>query len=226
MHDFEAEERAAKPAARQDRAIAVEGRGLTPVGSEAMSVLDLQRMAGNAGVVRLLKGDADEEQSPVHDVVGRGGSSLDAPTRTAMERRFGTDFGDVRVHTDAQASRSAEAVGANAYTVGTDIVFRSGHFNPGSLTGQRTLAHELSHVIQQKRGPVDGSDAPGGIRVSDPGDRFERAAEATATAITAVPIAKAAAPPSTQLESDGSEDGASTLQRQMSEEEDEEAESG
>jgi hypothetical protein len=139
--------------------------------------MHLQRTAGNASVVQLL-GEGEEERSPVHDVVGSGGGSpLDVGVRSSMESAFGTSFGDVRVHTDDRASRSAEAVGANAYTVGSDVVFRSGQFNPSSPTGQRTLAHELAHVVQQAQGPVDGTDAPGGIRLSSPSDRFEQAAD-------------------------------------------------
>jgi hypothetical protein len=153
---------------------------------DANSLLHLQRMAGNAGVVQMLADEAaanqqEEQSSPVHDVVGRGGGEpLDKSVRSTMESSFGEDFSDVRVHTDSQASKSAEAVGANAYTVGSDIVFRSGHFDAASPTGQRTIAHELSHVVQQRSGPVEGTEAPGGIRLSDPGDRFERAADATA----------------------------------------------
>ncbi|HEX5013813.1 MAG TPA: DUF4157 domain-containing protein [Candidatus Limnocylindrales bacterium] len=141
------------------------------------SILGLQRTAGNASVVQLL--GADEEQtSPVHDVVGKGGGApLDDGVRSDMEGRFGQSFSDVRVHTDAKASESAESVGANAYTVGNDIVFRSGHFDASSPVGQRTLAHELTHVVQQRSGPVDGSPAPGGISLSNPTDRFEQAAD-------------------------------------------------
>jgi len=114
-------------------------------------------------------------------VVGSGsGSPLDQGVRSSMESAFGASFEDVRVHTDDRASKSAEAVGANAYTVGSDVVFRSGQFNPSTPTGQRTLAHELAHVVQQSQGPVDGTDAPGGIRLSDPSDRFEQAADDTA----------------------------------------------
>jgi hypothetical protein len=195
----------------------------TPRGSGSMgasSLLHLQRTAGNAGVVQLL--EDDRERSPVLDVVGRGGgAALDDTTREAMESRLGADFGDVRVHTDAAASQSAESVGANAYTVGSDIVFRSGRFDPGSPSGQRTLAHELTHVVQQRQGPVDGSAAPGGIRLSDPGDRFERAAEATAGVV----LARAVPLPSTstaQLEADGSEPLA--IQRQETPEEEDELE--
>jgi hypothetical protein len=146
--------------------------------------MHLQRTAGNASVVQLLAGE--EEQSPVHDVVGSGGGTpLDAGTRSNMESAFGASFGDVRVHTDDRASKSAESVGANAYTVGSDVVFKSGQFNPSTPTGQRTLAHELAHVVQQSQGPVDGTDAGGGIRLSSPSDRFEQAAEETADGVMA-----------------------------------------
>jgi hypothetical protein len=150
-----------------------------PPSLDAGSMLRLQRTAGNQGVLQMLADD--EERSPVHDVVGSGGGSpLDASTRSTMESAFGTSFGDVRLHTDERASRSAEAVGANAYTVGNDVVFKSGQYEPGSESGQKTIAHELSHVVQQSQGPVDGTPAPGGIRVSNPSDRFEREADATA----------------------------------------------
>ncbi|HEY6569140.1 MAG TPA: DUF4157 domain-containing protein [Candidatus Limnocylindrales bacterium] len=152
---------------------------------DAATLMHLQRTAGNAGVVQMLAGE-DEQVSPVHDVVGSGGgSALDAGTQSTMESAFGQSFDNVRVHTDDQASQSAESVGANAYTVGSDIVFKSGQFDPGSASGQKTIAHELAHVVQQSRGPVDGSEAAGGIRVSDPSDRFERAADATAEQVMA-----------------------------------------
>jgi len=161
----------------------VKGRPFAPARSPALdmaSVMHLQRTAGNASVVQLL-GEGEEERSPVHDVVGSGGGSpLDRGVRSSMESAFGASFGDVRVHTDARASESAEAVGANAYTVGSDVVFQSGQFNPSSRTGQRTLAHELAHVVQQSQGPVDGTAAPGGIRLSNPSDRFEQEADETA----------------------------------------------
>jgi hypothetical protein len=144
--------------------------------------MHLQRAAGNAGVTHLL---ADEQpaESPVKDVVGRGGGSpLDDPVRERMEASFGQDFSDVRVHSGGEAAASARAVDAHAYTVGHDIVLGEGH-GPGSAAHERTLAHELTHVVQQRSGPVDGTPAGGGIRISDPADRFERAAEATADSV-------------------------------------------
>ncbi len=143
------------------------------------AVLHLQRAAGNSGVGQLLS--ENDEQSPVKDVVGSGGGQpLDVPTRQLMESRLGHDFGDVRVHTDGPATESAKAVQAHAYTVGNDVVFQGDRYSPTTPTGQRMIAHELTHVVQQRSGPVDGTPAAGGIRVSDPSDRFEQEAERSA----------------------------------------------
>ena len=149
-----------------------------PADAHARRILQLQRQAGNAGVAQLL-GDTDEGVA-VEQVLSRGGDPLDRSTRAQMESAFGECFADVRVHTGTEASASAQRLGANAYTVGTDVVFSDGHYDPASTTGQRTLAHELTHVVQQRSGPVDGVDTGAGVKVSEPGDRFERAAEATA----------------------------------------------
>jgi Domain of unknown function (DUF4157) len=160
------------------------GATASGIGDAAAALLRLQRSVGNAGVVQMLGEDETAATSPIHEIVGKGGGApLEAGTRSAMERRFGQDFGDVKVHTDERASASAASVGANAYTVGNEIVFRAGHYDTSSPTGQRTIAHELTHVVQQRSGPVDGSEAPGGIRLSDPGDRFERAADQTASTV-------------------------------------------
>jgi outer membrane protein OmpA-like peptidoglycan-associated protein len=77
------------------------------------------------------------------------GEPLALAAREFMEPRFGVDFGQVRVHTDAQADRSAESVNALAYTTGQHIVFRAGQYDPATPAGQRLLAHELAHVVQQ-----------------------------------------------------------------------------
>lgn len=172
----------------------------------------LQRAAGNAGVASVM----EEERSPVHDVVGgSGGRPLDADVRTDMESRLGHDFGDVRVHDDSRAHDSAVAMNAHAYTVGSNVVFQRDRFDPSSTDGKRTLAHELTHVVQQRSGPVDGTPAAGGIRVSDPGDRYER--EATATAERAVTDSPAPAAPAAAVQREA-DDGAA-VQREGEEEE-------
>ena len=148
--------------------------------------MHLQRMAGNAAMGALVqrKASGDQEEgnaSPVHDVIGKGGgSSLDAGVRTQMESKMGQDFSDVKVHTGPDAANASKSVQAQAFTVGNEIVFNDGKYNPGSPEGQRTIAHELTHVVQQRQGSVDGTPREGGISVSDPGDKYEQEAEATA----------------------------------------------
>jgi Domain of unknown function (DUF4157) len=81
------------------------------------------------------------------------GRPLDARIRQRMETRFGYDFSSVRVHDDAGAAATAASVSAAAFTVGEDIAFGIGRYSPSSAEGQRLLAHELAHVVQQSRSP-------------------------------------------------------------------------
>ncbi len=85
----------------------------------------------------------------VHQVLRQPGQPLDPDTRVFMETRLGADLSPVRVHTDARAAESAQAVNAVAYTVGTNVVFGPGQYRPGSFAGRMLLAHELVHVLQQ-----------------------------------------------------------------------------
>lgn len=179
-----------------DRQQALTELTLTERSAQALTtqaVMRLQRSAGNAAVGTLLDEEEHPVRSPVLDVVGRGGGqALDGPTRSGMESAFGHDFSGVRLHTGSEAAASARSVQAKAYTVGDDIVFGSG-LSPTSGEGRHTLAHELTHVVQQRSGPVDGAPAAGGISISDPSDRFERAAEATAAEVMAGGSASGAA---------------------------------
>jgi hypothetical protein len=86
----------------------------------------------------------------VERVLSSPGQPLDRTTRSFMESRFGHHFGDVRIHADARAAESARAISALAYTVGPDIVFGSSRYQPQTHAGRRLLAHELSHVVQQR----------------------------------------------------------------------------
>jgi hypothetical protein len=116
------------------------------------------------------------------DVVPTGspGAALDDDTRLLMESRFGTDFRDVRVHSDARASVSAEALGANAYTTGRDIYFAAGKYAPSTREGRHLLAHELAHTVQQGKANSPGhlnTQPSNAISVSQPSDPLEREAE-------------------------------------------------
>lgn len=207
--------------------------GHTDSQSISAQLIRLQRTAGNAGVNKLLQRSAEteEELSPVRDLMNSGGgSALDASTRGFMESRLGADFGDVRIHTGSRATEAARSVQAHAYTVGSDVVFQDGRYNPSSSDGKKMLAHELTHVIQQRSGPVDGTPAAGGISISDPSDSFERAAEATAEKVVsdeAAPAQPVGAGAGVQRQESAEEEDeqvqAAAVQRQESgEEEDEE----
>lgn len=149
----------------------------------AQGMLRMQRTVGNDTVQRL----AEEQDSPVGEVLAQGGAPLADPVRADMEARFGTDFSDVRVHTGDDAHASARSVQAHAYTAGSNIVFQRGRYDPESASGRTMLAHELTHVVQQRSGPVDGTSTGQGYQVSDPGDRFEREASANAERIVGMP---------------------------------------
>lgn len=173
------------------------------------SLLAFQATTGNAAVVQMLRAaghpwaqardqhqhgadcghqQADQpavQRSAVHDVLRRGGRPLDDATRTDMEARLGSDFSGVRIHDDSAAKASAAELGARAYTSGNHVVIGDGGAD------KHTLAHELTHVIQQRQGPVAGSDNGSGLKVSDPSDRFEREAEANATRVMSGAIQRA-----------------------------------
>ncbi len=89
----------------------------------------------------------------VHEVIRSPGQPLDAGTREFMQSRFGRDFSQVRIHTDDKASESAKRVNALAYTIDKHISFAKGQYSPNSASGQRLIAHELVHTIQQNKGP-------------------------------------------------------------------------
>ena len=95
----------------------------------------------------------------VGEVLRSTGQALNDDTRVRMEQRLGSNFSQVRVHTDARAAQSAAAVDALAYTVGRDIVFGEGRYAPHSASGQRLLAHELAHVVQQRGAAHDAHEA-------------------------------------------------------------------
>lgn len=112
----------------------------------------------------------------VHEVLGSPGSPLSASNRAFFESRFDHDFGAVRLHSDARAAESARAVGARAYTVGTDVVLGDGTRQDGGQ-GNMVLAHELAHVVQQR----GGTAAHGRLTVGATDSPAEREADAAAS---------------------------------------------
>jgi hypothetical protein len=113
----------------------------------------------------------------VHEVLQSPGRPLDPQSRDFFEPRFGMDFSTVRIHTDAKAARSAQAVNAQAYAVGRDIIFSSGKYAPHTSGGRQILAHELAHVVQQGAGEARISEPHA---ISEPADFAEREASSAA----------------------------------------------
>src|SRR5262245_50138435 len=122
----------------------------------------IQRLSGQS------TGRMDSAPASVDLALAGPGKSLDQALRHDMEQRFGHDFSGVRVHVGDRASESAAAVGASAYTVGQQIVFGRGRFDPLSGAGRKLIAHELAHTIQQRGfGAESGGKTPAPERGAD-----------------------------------------------------------
>lgn len=116
---------------------------ITPLAARAEDSLQ-SSAAGRAG------DGASTASTAVHDALRSPSEPLDHDTRRFMESRLGRGFGRVRIHAGNAAADSAGQIGARAYTIGSNVVFGSRQYAPGTLEGKRLLAHELVHVVQQR----------------------------------------------------------------------------
>src|SRR5262245_38142309 len=156
--DRVADEVMQKPAVQRAESKDEEDDGETP---EVMTKRHSSPAAGGA----LEADDAFELQLQT----ARGhGRPLPAALKADFETRFGADFGGVRIHTNAEADRMNRSIQARAFTTGQDMFFREGAYQPGSRVGQKLIAHELTHAMQQS----GGTQAPGMIQ-RDLGFEFE-----------------------------------------------------
>lgn len=173
-------------------------------GSVETAPLRIQRVASQP------TGSVDAAPSSVEHVLSNSGRPLDSTIQGRMEQRFGYDFSSVRVHTGAAAETSARDVNAQAYTVGNNIVFGAGRFAPTTIDGQRLIAHELTHVVQQsgtngnairtklqrkvvdddKHLPCRDTEGRGVQVVADLEDKAARLAESAASKLRERPLAK------------------------------------
>ncbi len=107
---------------------------------------------------RAVRGDAPpiapEQRKVAEQAFGGGGRPLPEKDRTDLEDKLGADLSAVRVHTGVEAEAAAKSVHAHAFTVGADIAFAPGKYDPGSSEGRRLLAHEVAHTLQQDSGKV------------------------------------------------------------------------
>ena len=116
----------------------------------------------------------------------QGGNVLPYHTRRLFESVFGSDLSTVRVHNETRHNHVAKSLNAKAFTMGSDIFFGQGHYRPGSRDGDRLLAHELTHVMQQSSGRVrTTSQAEPGIQTGEANDPHEQEADRVADSFTA-----------------------------------------
>lgn len=161
----------------------------------AETMLGLQHSYGNRYVQRVMRRIQAEKGL---------GKSLEPETRSEMEAAFKQDFGDVRIHTDANAAKLSKELGAKAFTTGKDIFFCKEAYQPNSEAGKGLLGHELSHVVQQERGTIDTQH-----RLSDSRSSLETAADVAGRAVASgqsVSLSSAANVSPVQLQKAGPED--------------------
>src|SRR5262245_37765189 len=137
--------------------------------------------------------DTPRKQTWIHSSAARSESApLEETVRTQMESSLGADFSAVRIHADSAAAESARAIGAAAYTVGQDIVFGAGRYQPHSDAGLQLLGHELAHVVQQSRGGMAPSDAE--TRADRAADQARQGSPVSAEAFGGAPVGVQAKP--------------------------------
>lgn len=184
-------------------------------GTDSGGLAGLQQLVGNQAVQRLLvqrsaPGPAalDDETADRINRERSGGEPLDGAVQDQIGATMGHDFGGVQVHTSPEADDLNRQLSAKAFTTGQDIFFREGAYQPHTSGGQELIAHELTHVVQQGAGRVQGG---GRMTVNQPGDAFEHEADAVAKTVTG---------PGTQVQRQAAEEE-EEVQTQAAEEEEE-----
>jgi hypothetical protein len=107
------------------------------------------------------------------------GAPLPGGVRGSLEKTTGASLGDVKVHTGSESAAAADGLAARAFTTGQDVHFAGGQYSPDTAKGQRLIAHEVAHTIQQ-RGAASAPQTK--LTVSEPGDSLEREADQVADA--------------------------------------------
>ena len=151
------------------------------------ALTSLQQQIGNRAVQRVLAQRAGDGSFELDDataarIKGRrgGGQPLEPSIAKSLGSAMDADFGGVRVHTSPEADHLSRELGARAFTTGKDIFGREGALNPHTSEGQKTTAHELTHVVQQASGMGGGV---GRMRVGAVGDAYEQEADSVANSV-------------------------------------------
>lgn len=192
-----------------------------PQAASPSALLTLQHKAGNRAVQRLLGptaqrksaagqegGEVEPELQSQIDRSRGGGHALDSVAGAQIGGSLGVDFSGVRVHTDASANTLNRSLNARAFTLGSDIFFSHGAYNPRSSGGKQLLAHELTHVVQQ--GGARANKIQTKLTVGPVGDIYEQEADKVATQV--MRATESSSKPDDELESTSA--GGSRLQRQ------------
>jgi hypothetical protein len=159
------------PRAHSRVASEVEGTRALPGSGKA----ELARLLAREGSGLLAGGRVHPAVAAAIGSARGGGAALHPGSRARIEPLVGDSLADVRVHDGPAADALARSVQARAFTTGRDVFFARGEYRPGTAGGDRLLAHELTHVAQQRGAPTSGP-----LTVTEPGDRFEREADRTA----------------------------------------------
>jgi hypothetical protein len=205
--------------------------GLAPRKSERTATdrdLATASAAGNRAVQRLFDSGGSTSKRMSGDTIQRKidqkrgtGESLSRQARANTEHALNQDFSGVRIHRDSEADDLSRALRAKAFTTGDDIFFKSGSYDPDSSSGQKLLAHELTHVFQQRQaGSVTA-------KVSEPTDASEIQAHHVADTITsgsAVEVQRLSAEAPAGISLDDDEDELDQEPTDTEEEEDEDTE--
>ena len=181
-------EKTVKPILHEDRG-SVKGAENRPDGSSEPALVTLQHQIGNRAVQRLIVQRSGQEPTEIDEETEarinrerNGGQPLDNQVQAQMEKATGQDLSGVQVHTSAESDAVNRQIGAKAFTTGSDIFFTNGAYSPGSSGGRELLAHELTHVVQQRSGVSIGDG--GRMTVNAPHDQYEQEADAVARSIT------------------------------------------
>jgi hypothetical protein len=157
----------------------------------ADKVIRMQKTFGNSAVQRFLaqrsaqgKNELDDETTKSINSELGGGQSLDQGIAQKAGAVMDQDFSNVNVHTGDKADSLNQQLQAKAFTVGNDIFFQEGQYNPGSSEGQELISHELTHVVQQGATPPS---VQGKMTVNDPNDQYESEADSVADTVMNAP---------------------------------------
>lgn len=190
MSDFNAEDKGGQRAATPAGGASQSGGGASPETALHQTRMNVTRHRRAA----MRKGEG-KAGAPQVDIPEGDGQGLPGGVKNSMEKKLGADLSGVKIHTGGDSAGASEKLNARAFTVGSDVHFNAGQFDPGSKEGTKLLAHELTHVVQGQKGGVQKKEEESGeadaegkdgeaLEVSDPEEPAEQEADAVADKAT------------------------------------------